>query len=288
MKPFLFLLLLIITSCATQPDPDSNQDQNSNPETKSSNNDYYENGNIRIERKRLGNGDSLWIFKQEDGGCWEENYYRDGEIYRKIVYNSDCTKSADYEIKNGNRNGKWENYFNNGKIFEKGIYFSGYPEGEFQYFDSAGSLTHTDWHFHKDTVKLIWMKMYNYNQLKEKLKKWKIVYTEDENIEVAGNKEYHFPILKWNNNEINFDSPDAGNGNKCESALISDGRIPLFNDKIKIGTNLEDLASFFQIRVPPQTNNVILYDFKNNLIYKFKFKDQKLTEFFFATKELPQ
>jgi hypothetical protein len=109
--------------------------------------DYYENGNIRIEKIINGN-EEKWIFRQEDGGCWEEDFYRDGEIYKKIAYNSDCTKSAEYELKNSNRSGSWISYHENGKIREKGEYKEGIPIGFFEYFDENEkriALEHNIW-----------------------------------------------------------------------------------------------------------------------------------------------
>jgi antitoxin component YwqK of YwqJK toxin-antitoxin module len=251
---------------------------NSKSETKKDSNDYYENGNIRIERKRLENGDSLWIFKQEDGGCWEENFYRDGEIYKKIVYNSDCTKSAEYELKNGKRHGEWKSYHENGKLREYGIYQEGIPKGIFEYYDEKGLINSKENNFIIDfKINSFFSFENNLKIFKSKLKSLEGYY-EDENIEVAGNKKYHFPEIYWKNSVLYFDLSDSEGPTKCVAGKIKDDDIPLFGGVIIPGKSRFFEIKFLGLMPGNEINYVHLYDLKENIQYSFKIGDEIIKE----------
>jgi hypothetical protein len=255
-----------------------------NPKTKS-NNDYYENGNIRIERKRLENGDSLWIFKQEDGGCWEENYYRNGEVYKKAVYNSDCTKSAEYELKNGNRNGKWISYHENGKIREQGIYRNGIPDGTFMYYDSIGKIVFIEENFILDSISQAVFSfendLKNFQKLKQKVSNFK----EEDNVEVAGDEDYLFPEISFNQTFLQFDLKEENKIIACIASKIEDDFLTLFG-KLKVGRNKKEIETFFKL--PETTADCItVYDLKNSRYFKFKITNSiiKSMEFQGITKQ---
>lgn len=277
----LFIAIMMMLFGCSTPQPET---PNSKPETKSDSNDYYENGNIRIEKKRLENGDSLWIFKQEDGGCWEENFYRDGEIYKKIVYNSDCTKSAEYELKNGERHGEWTNYQANGKIWVSGNYKNGIPDGEMRFFDTTGKIEQIDYHFQKDEMeKNIFLCYNDLKSFKAKLTENKIKFIEDENIEVAGKTEYHFPILKWNDSELHFDLLKANEAVKCLS-----GKLTILEKNMLINFTID--APIFQLMLQLRKGsyrfnnaNIYIYDLKHRMTYRYEFENREMVRFHFET-----
>jgi len=276
---FYYLIAVLIFGCSS-PEPETS---NTQLKTKSDNNDYYENGNIRIERKHLENGDSLWIFKQEDGGCWEENFYREGEIYRKIVYNSDCTKSAEYELKDGKRHGSWKSYHENNLIRENGQYKNGLLIN-MMYKDEKGKLIQMDLGHLKDTFEFeLYYKKMDYYSLKSELKSIQIIFKETENIKVAGNDEYHFPTLSWDKNELNFDRIEQNDTVKCLSGKITDNRMPIFknNKSIQFGQDLITVCSKLKVGAPHETNNVYVYDLKEKMTYRFEFENKKLVAIYF-------
>lgn len=281
MKLILFIVtsLVFFYGCSS-PQPET---PNSKPETKSSSNEYYENGNIRIEKKRLENGDSLWIFKQEDGGCWEEDFYRDGEIYKKIVYNSDCTKSAEYELKDGKRHGYWKSYNENGEKREFGEYENGLLK-EMIYKNEDGVTIQVDFGHLKDTFEFeLYYKKMDYYALKSELKNSQIIFKETEDIKVAGNDDYHFPTLSWDNNELNFDRIEQNDTVKCLSGKITDNRMPIFknNKSIQFGQDLITVCLKLKVGAPHETNNVYIYDLKEKMTYRFEFENKKLVAIYF-------
>jgi hypothetical protein len=231
----------------------------------------------------LENGDSLWIFKQEDGGCWEDDYYRDGEIYKKIVYNSDCTKSAEYELKDGKRNGEWKSYHENGEIREIGIYKTGLVES-MNYKNEKGEVIGVDFGFQTDSFPLqFFFHNKDINLIKAELKKKNIQFRETENIEVAGNNDYHFPILSWNENELNFDMIENNDTVKCLSGKITDNSMPVFtqNKLIHLGTDLITICQELGITAPHESTNIFIHNLKEKMTYRFEFADKKLKAVYF-------
>lgn len=222
MKIQLLLIVIIffLLGCS------SNQKSTKSETDPKNNNDYYDNGNIRIEKKRLENGDSLWIFKQEDGGCWEENFYHDGEIYKKIVYNSDCTKSAEYELKDGKRHGKWKSYHENGKLREEGNYEMGLEKGIFKYYDETENIIRTEHCFIRDSFIVdFWspnVQNNDYKEFIEHLKNQKIKYTLNEEKKVAGNSDYHFPNIRTEKSILYFDHLENNEQVKCVRGELND------------------------------------------------------------------
>lgn len=275
LKLIFFVYLVIAYGCSsTQP-----KTENKKPET-SSKNDYYENGNIRIERKRLENGDSLWIFKQEDGGCWEEDFYRDGEIYKKIVYNSDCTKSAEYELKDGKRHGEWRSYHENGEKREFGNYNEGLPE-MIIYHDENGKMIRLDKYIQKDSMPYPLFQTENdFNSIKSLLSKIGINYTIDEDIKVAGDTDYHFPELRWEENELQFDMIEGNEIIRCRSGKITESKLILFNG-IKMGMDLISTCHHFGISAVHETTNLFIFDLKAKMTYQFEFENKKLIAIYF-------
>lgn len=272
---FLFVFLFIF-GCSS---PES-ESPNPKTETKSSNNDYYENGNIRIERKRLENGDSLWIFKQEDGGCWEEDFYRDGEIYKKIVFNSDCTKSAEYELKDGKRHGKWKSYFENGEVKEYGKYKEGLPE-KMIYHDETGKMMHPHIYQRKDSLSFpLFQVENNFTSIKNMLSKNGIRFTIDEDIKVAGDNEYHFPELRWEGNELQFDMKEGNKIIRCRSGKITEPKLTFFNG-ITIGMDLVKTCYNLGTAYSRETTNVFIFDLKEKMTYRFEFENKKLIAIYF-------
>lgn len=282
---YLFPFLILIYSC-TSSQPGSVINRNTNSNTKSKNtNDYYENGNIRIERKRLENGDSLWIFKQEDGGCWEENYYKNGEVYKKVVYNSDCTKSTEYELKEGNRNGKWMSYHDNGKIREQGIYRNGIPDGTFTYYDSIGNIAFIEENFILDSISQAIFPFENDLKNFQKLKQKVTDFMEEDNVEVAGNEKYLFPEISFNQTFLQFDLRTENKTIQCVAGKIEDDFLSLFG-KLKVGLNKKEIETLFKL---PETkvDCIAVYDLKNSRYFKFKITNSiiKSMEFQGITKQ---
>lgn len=275
----LLILSFLVHGCSSL-EPDT---RNQKSQTKNDDNDYYENGNIRIERKRLDNGDSLWIFKQEDGGCWEENFYRDGEIYRKIVYNSDCVKSAEYELKDGKRHGEWKSYHEKGEEREIGKYKDGLLE-VMTYKNEKGEITGLDYGFQTDSSGLELFFLNNdFQRIKAELKKKNIRFIETENIEVAGKKQYHFPILSWNENELNFDMIENNDTVKCLSGRITDNSMLLFsnNFSIQLGMDLTALSETLRVTVPLETTNIFIHDLQEKMTFHFEIENKKLKVVYF-------
>ncbi len=279
MRFALLLILISVYGCSST----QTETSNSKTETKKVKNDYYENGNIRIEKKRLENGDSLWIFKQEDGGCWEEDFYREGEIYKKIVFNSDCTKSAEYELKDGKRHGEWKSYHENGEIREIGIYKNGLTEA-MNYKNEKGEVIGVDFGFQIDSFDLeLFFQDKDINLIKAELKKKNIRFTETENIEVAGDDEFHFPILSWDENELNFDMIGRNDTVKCLSGKITDNSMPVFtqNKAIQMGTDLITVCKALGVSAPHETTNIFIHDLKEKMTYRFEFENKKLKAVYF-------
>lgn len=260
----------------------SPEEKTSTEKPKSNPNEYYENGNIRIEKKRLENGDSLWIFKQEDGGCWEEDFYRDGEIYKKIVYNTDCSKSAEYELKVGKRHGEWINYYANDQIWVSGNYRNGIPDGEMRFFDTTGKLVQIDYHFQKDSIpKKIFKSLDELNTIKANLTENNIRFIEDENIEVAGKTNYHFPILKWKDSELHFDALEQNDYVECISGKLTIDEMHLLTD-ITIEMKTFDLMlKLGKADYRFKNANIYLYDLKHQMTYRYEFENKKMTTFYF-------
>ncbi len=252
-------------------------DSVSKGETKSYPNEYYENGNIRIEKIINGN-EEHWIFKQEDGGCWEEKFFRDGDEYKRIVYNSNCIKSAEYELKDGHRNGSWQSYHENGKLMEKGIYKNGIPNGVFEYYNEKGELDSKEDNFIVDFNMNSFFSFENDLEVfKSKLKSLE-GYREDENIEVAGNKKYHFPEIYWKNSVLYFDLLDGEDPVKCVAGKIKDDDIPLFGGVIIPGKSRFFEIKFLGLMPKSQIDNIQLFDLKENLHYSFKIEGEIIKE----------
>jgi hypothetical protein len=269
---FLFTLLLCMRCSSPQPET-----PNSKPETTSSNNEYYENGNIRIEKKRLENGDSLWIFKQEDGGCWEENFYRDGEIYKKIVYNSDCTKSAEYELKNGKRHGYWKSYHENGKLREEGNYEKGIENGIFKYYSQQSELLKTEYNFILDSLNIPCFNFENnYKNFIEYLDKNNRHYEIKEDIKVAGNNEYHFPIIESGLSSLYFEHKEGKSIIKCFKGELHDCEFVIF-DKICPDNADGGLLSITGIEWKKEMEYIRIFDLSEKRMYYFYLSKDQLT-----------
>ncbi len=283
----LFYLLFIISffSCSNhQPETQNTQPELSleqSSKTKKDPNEYYENGNIRVEKITKGN-EEHWIFKQEDGGCWEEIFYRDGDIYRKIVYNSDCTKSAEYELKDGKRNGDWVSYNENGTFRETGKYLEGLPDGKMSYYDTANKIICIDYHLRKDSVpKNIFQSLGDLNSIKATLTNNKINFTEKEEIKVAGSDLYYFPILKWGKSELRFDRKVENNLVKCVSGKITFKEMDLLMN-FKLDINIVDLMiKIGKSDYPYQTANIYLYALKYQRTFRFELENNKTKYFYF-------
>lgn len=265
--PIIILISSVIISCNSSKQESASTNGNSN--NSSDPNEYYDNGNIRIEKIIEGNHEH-WIFKQEDGGCWEEKFFKDGEEYKRIVYNSNCVKSAEYELKNGNRNGEWISYHDNGKIREKGFYQDGLSKGNFQFYDESEKLISIEECFIIDSTHL---NIFNEDEnnlviFKEKLKNEKN-FLETENIEVAGNRKYHFPELHWGTSKLFFDELSKSNKVKCVSGTINDKGVFVYGE-IGVNSSVEQLQRIFRIRCSPRSNLITLHDLKNNLTVSFK------------------
>lgn len=283
MKNICFLILLItICGCYATDTKTTNEIT----ETKSSNNDYYENGNIRIERKRLENGDSLWTFKQEDGGCWEENFYRKGEIYKKIVYNSDCTKSAEFELKDGKRHGEWKSYHENGKLREEGNYEDGLENGIFKYYDLNGEILKTEHNFILDSLNIPCFNFENnYKNFIEYLDKNNRHYEIKEDIKVAGDKKYHFPIIESGLSILYFENKEGNSITKCSKGELHDCTFKIF-DKICPENADGELLSISGIEWKKGMEYVRIFDLSEKRMYYFYHSKDELTSVRFEPIEL--
>lgn len=271
MKHLIYSFILVSLFSCNALQPETN---NSISDTKKNdNNDYYKNGNIRIEKKRLENGDSLWIFKQEDGGCWEENFYREGEIYKKIVYNSDCTKSAEYELKDGKRNGEWKNYHENGKLREEGNYEMGLENGVFNYYDENEKLTRTEHYFIRDSFLVdFWspsIQKNDYPQFIEHLNSQAEKFIVTEEIKVGGNKEYHFPVLKVGNSTLYFEHLENNDQVRCIRGELNDCTFMIF-EKICPGNGDGGLLVLTGIQWTKGMEYVNIVDLSQKTVYHFK------------------
>lgn len=245
-------------------------------------NEYYENGNIRIEKIIDGNKEH-WIFKQEDGGCWEEKFFENGEEHKRIVYNSNCVKSAEYELKNGNRNGEWISYNENGTIREKGNYEDGIQKGTFEYYDKMGELNSKEYSYILDSIaNPLFPIENNLEVFKTKLKSLE-AYRESENIEVAGKRKYHFPEIYWKNSILFFDLIDGEQPVKCLAGKIKDDDIPLFGGIIIPGKSRFFDVKFLGLMPKNETNAYQLFDLKENIHYSFKIENEIITEVEFKT-----
>lgn len=272
---YLITVVILVLACSSK----KNETTNSKSKTKKDSNDYYKNGNLRIERKRLENGDSLWIFKQEDGGCWEENFYKDGEIYKKIVYNSDCTKSAEYELKNGKRHGEWKSYHENGKLREKGNYEYGLEKGIFTYYNENEKIIRTENCFIRDSFLVDFWKPFvqknNYAEFINYLNSQSEKFTVTNNIKVAGNKEYHFPIIKVGKTILEFDLLEKKEPIRCISGELNDCKFMIFG---KVCPNKGDggFLNATGIEWSKGMEYVNIVDLSQLTVYHFKLLDDNI------------
>lgn len=270
MKALIYLVTFgsILWSCSS-PKPES-PTSNLKSSNSSDPNEYYENGNIRIEKIIDGNKEH-WIFRQEDGGCWEEKFFENGEEYKRIVYNSNCVKSAEYELKNGNRHGEWISYNENGTIREKGKYEDGIPEGTFEYYDEKGTLERVENNFRVDSA---WTSFWGFenhlNNFIEYLNNQKIAYKQEENIEVAGNKKYHFPILHVGLSSLYFDLEG-----KCTSGELNDCTFIIL-DKICPNDADVGLLVISGAKVENGMTHVNVYNLKEETLYQFFLENDQL------------
>lgn len=268
---FLFqVFILLFSRCS--PSKDSNDP-----------NDYYENGQVRIEK--LIHGDSaVWKFYYEDGRCWEHNYYYKDEKYKVVTFLDTCIPNIVYTLKNGKRDGKWIVYYRNGKIYQEGYYQEGFTTGMFNSYDSIGKLESMSLHLQSDWVKNQFPLNFSLAAIKKKIAH--LPYKIENQIEVAGDQEYYFPYIQIGDSEIHFDEKEENEELVlCREGILRDSLFVL-ESGIKVGMTSNQLSELFNLEIPEKCLYLTLRNY-NAPFYEFSFQfiNNRVSEITFGLAE---
>ncbi|HBS88355.1 MAG: hypothetical protein A2W91_17440 [Bacteroidetes bacterium GWF2_38_335] len=267
MKKNLFwiVFLLILASCSTSDEK---------PSIKESGDEFYENGQIKIQKLKTGDKDK-WIFFSEDGKVVEEKYFQNGDLIAVNGYYPSGKKRVECGKKSGYRNGIWRLWYENGKIWENGLYVKGFPVGLFSYYDSTGVCLNSHLYVENSGfASIAFPAEMNLFALKDYLAD-RTDFQEMDNVEVAG-EEYLFPELHWGESLLYFDernAPDSLIG--CMGGKIYDDAF-VFAEKIKVGMKKSALLDFFQLKDTIKYNTLTIKDTTTMSFFEFQIENDKV------------